>query len=64
MSTFWRQVGLNYINYSRVCATVVRRCLKPELRTAAAAREETIIKTAKWDNGKIVQQTEPGERLS
>ncbi|XP_076467969.1 ATP synthase F(1) complex subunit epsilon, mitochondrial-like [Babylonia areolata] len=64
MSTFWRQVGLNYINYSQICAKVVRRCLKPELRSAVANREETIIKTTKWDSGKVVQQTESGARLN
>ena len=47
----------SYINYSEICAKVVRRCLKPELRTLAAAREETALKTAKWEGGKVVQQS-------
>ncbi|KAL5011435.1 hypothetical protein ScPMuIL_009986 [Solemya velum] len=56
MSTFWRQVGLNYVQYSSVCAQVVRRCLKPELRVDALKREETHVKAIQWEGGKAVKE--------
>lgn len=49
----------SYINFSQICAQVVRRCLKPDLRTQAVVRDETIIKTTKWENGKIVKTGRP-----
>ena len=52
MSSFWRNAGLNYIQFSNVCATVVRRCLKPEFKADAEKRGESLIKVTKWMEGK------------
>jgi F-type H+-transporting ATPase subunit epsilon len=50
----WRQAGLNYINYSSVCARIVRRCLKPEFRAEAMKRDEGFIRPVQWKDGKAV----------
>nr|AVC55622.1 mitochondrial ATP5e short variant [Enchytraeus cf. crypticus SL-2017] len=52
----WRQAGLNYINYSRICARVVRRSLKPELRTEALKRDEGTIRPVFWKDGQPIQK--------
>jgi len=51
----WRQVGLNYIHYSRICAKAVRRSLKPDLRAEAMKRDEGIIRPVFWKDGKAIQ---------
>ena len=51
----WRQAGLNYINYSRICARVVRRVLKPELRTEALKRDEGLVRPVYWKDGAPIQ---------
>ena len=45
----------SYVQYSSICARVVRRCLKAEAKTAAAKREGSIIKAVKWEGGKPVR---------
>ncbi|XP_013409357.1 ATP synthase subunit epsilon-like protein, mitochondrial [Lingula anatina] len=52
---FWRDVGLNYVQYSQVCARVIRACLKPELRVEAIKRDEKSIRHIKWKDGKAVK---------
>lgn len=52
MSKFWRVAGLNYIQYSRICAQAVRRALKPELKAEAMKRDTSIIKVTPWKEGK------------
>ena len=42
----------SYIQFSNVCATVVRRCLKPEFKADAEKRGESLIKVTKWMEGK------------
>ena len=42
----------SYIQFSNVCATVVRRCLKPEFKADAEKRGESLIKITKWVEGK------------
>ncbi|XP_076117640.1 ATP synthase F(1) complex subunit epsilon, mitochondrial-like [Mytilus galloprovincialis] len=54
MSTFWKRAGINYIQYSSICANAVRRCLKPEFQADAEKRSETLIKTFKWVEGKPI----------
>lgn len=49
---FWRQVGINYIRYSQICAKAVRQCLKSEMRTDAAKREGATVKMTTWKEGK------------
>nr|AVC55625.1 mitochondrial ATP5e short variant [Mesenchytraeus cf. gelidus SL-2017] len=48
----WRLAGLNYINYSRICARAVRRSLKPEVRVDAMKRDEGFIRPIYWKDGK------------
>nr|AVC55618.1 mitochondrial ATP5e [Mesenchytraeus solifugus] len=50
----WRLAGLNYINYSRVCARVVRRALKADLRVDAMKRDEGFIRPIFWKDGKAI----------
>ncbi|TRY61519.1 hypothetical protein TCAL_13904 [Tigriopus californicus] len=50
--TFWRQAGLNYVQYSNIAARVVRQSLKKELKADAEKRENASIKFKKWVNGK------------
>lgn len=52
MVSYWRQAGLSYLNFSTICARLVRRCLKPDFRVEALKREESIMKTVKWEGGK------------
>uniref|UniRef100_A0A0B6ZBX6 ATP synthase subunit epsilon, mitochondrial n=1 Tax=Arion vulgaris TaxID=1028688 RepID=A0A0B6ZBX6_9EUPU len=55
MTAFWRQVGLNYINYSQICARVVRQVLKEPFKTSSAGRDDSVIKTARWEAGKVTK---------
>jgi len=56
MSSAWRQAGLNYINYSKICARIVRRSLKPDLRTEAMKRDQGIVRPVYWKDGKAIQK--------
>lgn len=58
MSKYWRDVGLNYIQYSNICAKVVRQALKPNLRADAAKRDISHIKFTHWRDGKPVPKQE------
>ena len=44
----------SYLSFSSICARLVRRCLKPDLRVEALKREESLMKTVKWEGGKQV----------
>lgn len=46
----------SYLNYSSICARLVRRCLKPELRVEALKREDSLMKSVKWEGGKQAGQ--------
>ncbi|XP_075701297.1 ATP synthase F(1) complex subunit epsilon, mitochondrial [Rhinoderma darwinii] len=35
MVAYWRQAGINYIRYSRICANAVRAALKPQFKAEA-----------------------------
>ncbi|XP_047506943.1 protein stunted-like isoform X1 [Pieris napi] len=48
----WRQAGLNYINYSNIAANILRRSLKPQLKTEAIRRDESHVRITPWANGK------------
>ncbi|KAL9879472.1 protein stunted isoform X2 [Glossina fuscipes] len=52
MSNAWRAAGLTYIQYSNICARVVRQALKSDLRVDAAKRNESHVKFTPWLNGK------------
>ncbi|XP_018784132.1 PREDICTED: ATP synthase subunit epsilon, mitochondrial [Bactrocera latifrons] len=52
MTNAWRAAGLTYIQYSNICARVVRQSLKANLRSDAAKRNETHVKFTPWANGK------------
>ncbi|KAL0892053.1 hypothetical protein ABMA27_015275 [Loxostege sticticalis] len=48
----WRQAGLNYINYSNIAAKMLRRSLKPDLRTEALRRDASHVRITPWTDGK------------
>merc|ERR1712018_1067453 len=50
--TFWRQAGLNYIQFSQVAARVVRKSLKPGPKAEADKRGDGMVKMKKWVGGK------------
>ncbi|XP_077993841.1 ATP synthase F(1) complex subunit epsilon, mitochondrial-like [Glandiceps talaboti] len=52
MVAAWRQAGLSYIQYSAICARLLRRALKPEFREQALKKEESFSKLNKWVDGK------------
>lgn len=56
--TYWRQAGLNYIQFSSIAARIVRRVLKPEKQAEALKREESIIKVTRWKDGKPLAKAE------
>lgn len=55
MGIYWRDAGLNYIKYSNICAKVLRKALKVELRAEAVKRGISIIEFVKWKNGRPVK---------
>ncbi|CAI9738988.1 protein stunted-like isoform X1 [Octopus vulgaris] len=55
MSTFWRQAGLNYVQFSSICAKVVRSCLQPAPRAAAEKQSQAFVKATRWEGGKPVK---------
>ncbi len=54
MVAAWRQAGMTYIQYSALCARLVRRALKPEFKEAAMKIEETAVRITMWEGGKAV----------
>ncbi|XP_026277343.1 protein stunted isoform X1 [Frankliniella occidentalis] len=48
----WRAAGLNYVRYSNIAANLVRQALKPELRAAAAKRDDSSVRLTPWKDGK------------
>ena len=47
----------SYVQYSNVAAKMVRRCLKPDLKTEAAKRDVVSVKFTKWEGGKPVGES-------
>ncbi|XP_078092421.1 ATP synthase F(1) complex subunit epsilon, mitochondrial [Mustelus asterias] len=47
MVAFWRQAGLSYIQYSRICAQVVRAALKPQYQAEAKKAADVNVKVSK-----------------
>lgn len=56
----WRQVGINYIRFSQICAQAVRAGVKANLRADAAKREgvKQTVKVTKWKDGKPARKEE------
>ena len=52
MVAYWRQAGLNYLQFSRIASQTLRRCLKPEYQTGALMKKESNLKLTKWVEGK------------
>ncbi|KAL5769164.1 hypothetical protein ACOSP7_015723 [Xanthoceras sorbifolium] len=50
--TFWRAAGMTYVNYSNLCAKMVRNCLKEPYKTEAISREQVHYTISKWTDGK------------
>ena len=41
----------SYLQYSGICARLLRQALKPEYRASALKREESLMKVQKWKDG-------------
>jgi hypothetical protein len=59
MSTFYRKVGMSYIQYAEKCATLVRSVIKPEFAPNVTKRGFYNYKVFQFKEG--VQQ--PGGKL-
>uniref|UniRef100_A0A1X7VKJ6 ATP synthase F1 subunit epsilon n=1 Tax=Amphimedon queenslandica TaxID=400682 RepID=A0A1X7VKJ6_AMPQE len=57
MTSYWRLAGMNYIQYSSLCARLLRRALKPEVQQQALKAEESGMKAVRWDKGKPTGET-------
>ena len=44
----------SYIQYSALCARLVRRALKPDFKAEALKVEETGVRITQWEGGKAV----------
>ena len=42
----------SYLQYSNICARLLRRALRPELQEEALKVEDTNVKIAQWADGK------------
>ncbi|UJR31567.1 hypothetical protein I4U23_019054 [Adineta vaga] len=58
---YWRLAGLNYIQYSAVCARTLRRCLKSSVAKEAMKREESYVRVNKWQSGKLTDLLHPAK---
>ncbi|VAI26603.1 unnamed protein product [Triticum turgidum subsp. durum] len=58
---FWRTAGMTYIGYSRLCASMVRSCLKEPYKSEAAEVEKVHYSRSKWSDGK---QPKPSKFLN
>ena len=52
MVAYWRQAGINYLQFSRLASQTLRKCLKPEFQTEALMKKESALKMTKWEAGK------------
>ncbi|KAK2646427.1 hypothetical protein Ddye_021622 [Dipteronia dyeriana] len=51
-ASFWRAAGMTYVNYSSLCAKMVRNCLKEPHKSEAISREKVHYSISKWTDGK------------
>ena len=51
MVQYWRQAGMSYIQFSRIAAQTLRKCLKPEFQTEAVMKKESGLKRTNWKEG-------------
>ncbi|VAI12380.1 ATP synthase subunit epsilon, mitochondrial-like [Triticum dicoccoides] len=54
---FWRAAGMTYVGYSRLCASMVRSCLKEPYKSEAAEVEKVHYSRSKWSDGKQAKPT-------
>lgn len=57
MVAYWRQAGLNYLQFSRLASQTLRKCLKPEFQTEAVMQKQSALKMIKWEGGKPTTET-------
>uniref|UniRef100_A0A453JIM9 ATP synthase subunit epsilon, mitochondrial n=1 Tax=Aegilops tauschii subsp. strangulata TaxID=200361 RepID=A0A453JIM9_AEGTS len=55
----WRTAGMTYIGYSRLCASIVRSCLKEPYKSEAAEVEKVHYSRSKWTDGKQPKPNDP-----
>ncbi|KAL6586373.1 hypothetical protein OROMI_001361 [Orobanche minor] len=53
---FWRSAGMTYITYSRLCANLVRQCLKEPYRSEALSREKVHFSVSQFLSGSKANQ--------
>ncbi|XP_078607856.1 ATP synthase F(1) complex subunit epsilon, mitochondrial-like [Branchiostoma floridae x Branchiostoma japonicum] len=58
MVAYWRQAGMSYLQYSGICARLLRRVLKPELQDSAMKREAQHLSKLKWEAGKPLKEAQ------
>ena len=51
-ATYIALVNSSYLQYSNICARLLRRALKPELQEEALKVEDTNVKIMQWADGK------------
>lgn len=56
-SAYWRVAGLSYLQYSNLCATMLRDALKEPLKEAAKVREIVYFKNVVYEKGQPVKQS-------
>ncbi|KAH8295621.1 hypothetical protein KR018_000218 [Drosophila ironensis] len=53
---YWREAGLTYIQYSNICARVLREALRSDLRADAMKRNVSNVTFTAWKDGKPVRR--------
>ena len=56
MVLFWKTAGLTYLQYCTIAASALRRCVKTDLVSKYAAREEVHFKRQFWKDGKPLSE--------
>lgn len=56
-SAYWRVAGLSYLQYSNLCATMLRDALKEPMKEVAKGREIVFFKNIMYEKGRPVKQS-------
>lgn len=46
----------SYIQYSSICARLVRQAIRPELQQGSLRKPDSVSKLTKWENGKPIKE--------
>ena len=50
-TAFWRQAGLNFLQYQHISASAVRSALKDSAKAAAKSRDVVHYRVRPWEKG-------------